>query len=59
MMQAATVNERWSARSRDQLGLPMRGTASEVSGRASATINRNTVRESKIVTPMEQKYLVA
>lgn len=31
--------------------LPSRGTASEVAGIVSATILRNTVSESKIVTP--------
>lgn len=30
---------------------PINGTASDVAGSASATSNKNTVRESRIVTP--------
>lgn len=33
----------------------MRGTASEEAGKASATINKNTVRDSRIVTPAIQE----
>jgi hypothetical protein len=37
--------------------LPKRGTASDVAGIVSATMLRKTVRDNKIVTPVEKTFL--
>lgn len=39
----------------EQLILPRRGTASEVAGIVSATMFRKTVRDKRIVTPVEER----
>ena len=36
--------------------LPIRGTASDVGGMVSATSNKNTVRDSRIVTPTTETF---